>query len=36
MGMGAIVSCVHSEEDIDSTIDRFGAALSDLRRDEIL
>jgi glutamate-1-semialdehyde 2,1-aminomutase len=36
MGMGAIVSCVHSEADIDSTIERFGAALSDLRRDEIL
>ena len=36
MGMGAIVSCVHTEADIDSTIDSFGAALSDLRRDEIL
>ena len=35
MGMGALVSCVHSEADIDSTIERFGAALSDLRRDEI-
>ena len=35
MGMGALVSCVHSEADIDSTVDRFGAALSDLRRDEI-
>ncbi len=36
MGMGALVSCVHSEADIDATIERFGAALSDLRRDEIL
>ena len=36
MGMGALVSCVHTESDIDATIDRFGAALSDLRRDEIL
>jgi len=36
MGMGALVSCVHTEADIDSTIDRFGAALADLRRDEIL
>lgn len=36
MGMGALVSCVHREADIDATIDRFAAALSDLRRDEIL
>ncbi len=36
MGMGAIVSCVHTEADIDSTIDSFGAALSDLRREEVL
>ncbi len=36
MGMGALVSCVHTEKDIDSTIDSFAAALSDLRRDEIL
>ncbi|MDE2967136.1 MAG: aminotransferase class III-fold pyridoxal phosphate-dependent enzyme [Chloroflexota bacterium] len=36
MGMGALVSCVHTEADIDSTIERFAAALSDLRRDEIL
>ena len=36
MGMGALVSCVHTEADIDATIDRFGAALSDLRRAEIL
>ena len=36
MGMGALVSCVHSEADIDATVDRFSAALSDLRRDEIL
>ena len=36
MGMGALVSCVHTESDIDATIDSFAAALSDLRRDEIL
>ena len=36
MGMGALVSCVHTEADIDATIDRFADALSDLRRDEIL
>ncbi|MXX31268.1 MAG: aminotransferase class III-fold pyridoxal phosphate-dependent enzyme [Chloroflexi bacterium] len=36
MGMGALVSCVHTESQIDSTIDRFSAALSDLRRAEIL
>lgn len=35
MGMGALVSCVHTESDIDETIDRFAAALSDLRRSEI-
>ncbi len=36
MGMGALVSCVHTEADIDATIESFGAAFSDLRRDEIL
>ncbi len=36
MGMGALVSCVHTEVDIDATIDRFAAALSDLRQAEIL
>ena len=36
MGMGALVSCVHSEADIDATLDAFAAALSDLRREEIL
>ena len=36
MGMGALVSCVHTEADIDATVDRFGAALADLRRGEIL
>ncbi len=36
MGMGALVSCVHTEADIDATIDRFAAAFSDLRRAEVL
>ena len=36
MGMGALVSCVHSPADIDATIESFGAAFSDLRRDGIL
>ena len=36
MGMGALVSCVHSEADIDSTVESFAAALSDLRRAAIL
>ena len=36
MGMGALVSCVHSEADIDAALDAFAAALSDLRREEIL
>ncbi|MEE9278215.1 MAG: aminotransferase class III-fold pyridoxal phosphate-dependent enzyme, partial [Dehalococcoidia bacterium] len=36
MGMGAIVSCVHSETDIDRSVDAFSAALADLRRESIL
>ncbi len=36
MGMGALVSCVHTASDIDSTVERFGAALADLRRAEVL
>ncbi len=36
MGMGALVSCVHSESDIDATIGRVSAALADLRRADIL
>ena len=36
IGMIALVSAVHSEADIDQSIDAFAAALSDLRRDEVL
>ena len=36
MGMGAIVSCVHTDADIDATINAFTASLSDLRREELL
>ena len=36
MGMGGHVSCVHTEADIDETLDAFGAALADLRRNNIL
>ena len=36
MGMGALVSCVHTEADIEATLDAFAGALSDLRREEIL
>ena len=36
MGMGAMVSSVHTEADINQTIDAFSATLSDLRREEIL
>ncbi len=36
MGMGALVSCVHTEGDIDATIESFSGAFSDLRREEIL
>ena len=36
MGMGALVSCVHTESDIESTVGSFSAALGDLRRAEIL
>ncbi len=36
MGMGALVSCVHTAADIDATVDSFAAALSDLRRAELL
>ncbi len=36
MGMGALVSCVHSEREIDATIDAFAAALADLRREALL
>ncbi len=36
MGMGAHVSCVHSEADIDQTLDAFVAALAELRRDDVL
>ena len=36
IGMGALVSCVHSEADIDATIEAFADALQDLRRDAIL
>ena len=35
-GMGALVSCVHSEADIDEAIEAFQAALSDLRREDLL
>ena len=36
IGMGAIVSCVHDDRDIDDSIEAFGAALSDLRADGVL
>ncbi|MCZ6544768.1 MAG: aminotransferase class III-fold pyridoxal phosphate-dependent enzyme [Chloroflexi bacterium] len=36
LGAIALVSCVHSEAEIDLSIDAFAAALSDLRREEIL
>ena len=36
MGMGALVSCVHADAEIDATIEAFGASLSDLRREELL
>lgn len=36
IGMGALVSCVHSDADIAYTLEAFSAALSDLRREELL
>ena len=36
MGMGALVSCVHADAEIDATIEAFAASLSDLRREELL
>ena len=36
MGMGALVSCVHSDAEIDATIDAFAASLADLRREDLL
>ena len=36
IGMGALVSCVHTEAEIDATVDAFAASLSDLRRADLL
>ena len=36
MGMGALVSCVHTDADIDATLNAFTAALADLRREQLL
>ena len=36
MGMGAIVSCVHTDAEIDATINAFAASLADLRREQLL
>ena len=36
LGSIALVSCVHSEADVDQSIEAFAAAMSDLRRDSVL
>ena len=36
IGMGALVSCVHTDTDIDATVDAFEGALGDLRAAQIL
>ena len=36
IGMGALVSCVHTDTDIDATVDAFEGALADLRAAQIL
>ena len=36
MGMSALVSCVHSEGDIEESVAAFAAALADLRRENVV
>ena len=36
IGMGALASAVHSDDDVDTAIDAFAASLADLRRESVL